>query len=60
VFKRQNEPAAQGLLPTGWAEVLKELLAAPTWKALFFGGLVIVLIGAALSGVDVFSSSSGT
>jgi len=60
VFKRQNEAGAEALLPTGFLQVLKELLAAPAYKFFSILGLLLIVVGLGLTGVEVFATPAGT
>ena len=60
VFKKQSEPGAQAALPTAFLEVLKKLLDAPPAKFFTIVGLILVIVGLALNGVDVFGSTSSS
>ncbi|MGH9224007.1 MAG: hypothetical protein ACRD2W_09565 [Acidimicrobiales bacterium] len=54
IFRRQNEGAAQGLLPTAFLDVIKALLEAPRDKFFTVLGLVLIVLGLGLTGVDLF------
>lgn len=56
-FKAQSEPGAQAALPAAFISVLKELLAAPPAKFFTITGLILVLLGLFLNGVEVFSAA---
>lgn len=58
VFQRQSQPGAQAALPTQFLEVLKKLLDAPPAKFFTGVGLILVLLGLALNGVEVFGSGA--
>lgn len=60
VFARSNEPGAQALLPTELLKVLLALLEAPPPKFFFVGGLILVLIGLGLLGVEVLPATGTT
>jgi hypothetical protein len=59
VFKRKNEPGAEALFPTKLLEVFKELLAAPPYKFFSVFGLILIVIGLGLTGVEIFGAQAG-
>lgn len=54
VFGRQNEARANALLPTEFLKVLGKLLDAPPAKFFCGLGLILVVLGLGLVGVEVF------
>lgn len=60
VFSKQNQEGAQAILPTAFLEVIKKLLEAPASKFFVIIGLILVVIGLGLNGVEVFGAETGS
>lgn len=58
-FKKQSQPGAHAALPTAAIEVFKKLLEAPPAKFFTVVGLMLVVVGLALNGIEVFGGDDG-